>query len=60
MEFVELGERLCLKETELREFVDKKELEKFERDERAADREARKIEREIELERIKRERDRVA
>ena len=55
MEFVELGERLGLKETELREFVDKKELEKFERDERAADREARKIEREIELERIKRE-----
>jgi hypothetical protein len=29
MEFVELGERLGRKETELREFVDKKELEKL-------------------------------
>ncbi|XP_061195768.1 uncharacterized protein LOC133203996 [Saccostrea echinata] len=40
---------------ELREFVDNKEKEKFERDERAVEREARKLEREIELETIKRE-----
>ncbi|XP_062570645.1 uncharacterized protein LOC134232676 [Saccostrea cucullata] len=55
MEFVQLGERLGLTGEDLREFVDKKEKEKFERDERAVEREARKIEREIELETIKRE-----
>eukprot|EP00105_Crassostrea_gigas_P033944 XP_019918092.1 PREDICTED: uncharacterized protein LOC109617175 [Crassostrea gigas] len=55
MEFIELGTRLGLKDEDLREFDKNKETEKFERDERAAEREVRKIEKEIELETIKRE-----
>lgn len=45
-----------LKDDDLREFVKNKETKKFKRDERAAEREVRKIEKEIELETIKRER----
>ncbi|XP_062616792.1 uncharacterized protein LOC134278492 [Saccostrea cucullata] len=55
MEYVQLGEKLGLQGTELQEFVDRKEREYFERMERAAEREARKIESEIELEKLKKE-----
>lgn len=40
MEFIELGTKLGLKDDDLREFVKNKETEKFERDERAAERES--------------------
>ena len=55
MEFIQIGEKLGLIGEDLRTFIETKEREKFERDERAAEREARKIEKEIELEIIKRE-----
>lgn len=50
-----MGERFGLKRNDLQVFVEKKEREQFERMERVAEREARKIEIEIELEKIKRE-----
>ena len=53
MEFVQVGERLGLTGKELQDYVGKREIEAFERNERAAEREVRKIEKEIELERVK-------
>lgn len=52
MEFVTMGERFGLKGNDLQDFVEKKEREQYERMERVAEREARKIESEIELEKI--------
>ena len=36
MEFIQIGEKLGLKGEDLRKFIETKEKEKFERDERAA------------------------
>lgn len=48
MEFVTIGERFGLNGNDLQDFVEKKEREQFERMERVAEREAKKIESEIE------------
>lgn len=49
MEFVTMGERFGLKGNDLKDYVEKKEREQFERMERVAERDAKKFESEIEL-----------